>query len=111
AMDKAGKGLEAYVKAEHSHDVFIQLANNMVMDGKAAELERLLEAHRAHATDNADLLFYGALAMAILDRPAEAIPAFQKACLDQKADNLRHSYIDQFILTMFDKGHGLEAYR
>lgn len=111
SMFLAGRGLQAYTDGGERAETFRQLAELMTDAKKKADLEALIEAHRPHARDDADLFYYEARARILAKRPAEAIALYQKAYRQQKVDYLRHQYTSRFLLNMSEAGHILEGYR
>jgi LSD1 subclass zinc finger protein len=109
ALYHTGRAQEAY--RELGKEVFQQLANLMLADGKAEELEALLALHRLHAGDDPNLLTFAARLHLLRNQPAEAVSVFQKAYANQTAEWQRHTLITQFLQGMAKLGQGLEGYR
>jgi tetratricopeptide (TPR) repeat protein len=111
AMYRAGRALQAYRESEQRPQAFGQLANLLVLDKKAAELEALVAEHRPHAGADPDVWFFAAQAKALLNQPEAAAPLLKKAYDQQTLGHRRRYYVDQFALTMHDLGKDLEGYR
>jgi hypothetical protein len=71
----------------------------------------LVKAHRAHATDLADLYLQEARALLLLKQPGEALGCFRKAYEAQADQGRRSGYVHQIVAAMDEAGRGLDAYR
>jgi tetratricopeptide (TPR) repeat protein/uncharacterized protein HemY len=111
ALYKAGRGMQAYAEVEPRDSTFSQLAQLYLADKKGEELAALVQAHRPHASDEAEVLFQETLAQVLRKQPAEAIVSFQKAWEKQTNNGRRQGYLHQFLNGMEAAGHGLDAYR
>ncbi len=112
AMGKAGRALEAYnAEAESRNTTFNQLAWGLAGDKKGTELAALVKAHRPHAADDPDLLFFDALAHVQVGKADEAAPLLLKALEAQTQEYQRRSYASQYLAAMDEAGRGLEGYR
>jgi tetratricopeptide (TPR) repeat protein len=111
ALYRAGRALEAYQAVAPRQATFKQLAGLMVADGKGAELEALVAAHRAHAADDPDLLHAASRAKTLLKQTAEAAELLKQACAKQTQEHRRQDYLFLWVLDMEKLDRGLEAYR
>jgi predicted Zn-dependent protease len=113
AMYRAGRGLQAYRECmpEVRTETFNQLTHALARDRNGAELEQLINAHRPHATDPAELLFLQARARVFGPKPADATPLIHQACQQQKAEHRRRYYVTVFVQDMDKIGQPQKGYR
>lgn len=111
ALCKSGRSLEAYQAVEPRNNTFVQLAYLLVQERKRAELETLIAAHKQHAPQDADLVFFQARAAVLSQQYAEAMVFLKSAHALQKAQVQRAGYVRNLVLDMNAAGHGLDAYR
>lgn len=113
ALYQAGKDpLQAYRDLEDDarQAAFMQLSHLLAQDKKGAELQALVEAHRPHAKEAADLLSFEARARILQNQPAEAVPLMQKAYELAKEQFRRRGIVTQFATDMAEAGHARLAY-
>jgi Flp pilus assembly protein TadD len=111
ALYRAGRWADAYPAVGPRHQTFEQLAGLLLADRRGADLERLLSAHRHHASDGPGWLLALARAELLAGRAERAVALFREAWLKQTDDEKQDGYIAQFVSAMDEVGRGLEAYR
>ncbi len=108
---KMGHWQQAYAQVEPHNKTFVQLANLMANDKKAAELEALIRAHGPHGGDNPDVSYYEARAKALMKKWSEAVPLFRQAYQKQTDKILRANYQSSFLLDLAAEGRWHEGYQ
>jgi predicted Zn-dependent protease len=111
ALYRAGRWKQAYEEVEPRGQTFTNLADLMAGDKHAADLEALCKAHQVHAADDADLLYYQALAKLFAKQPGEAAALLQQAYQKQVAEARRSQYVSRFLHEMQGQGLVIEGYR
>ena len=111
ALYRAGRWQQAYAENEPRAATFAQLAGLMRNDKKGAELAALVQVHRPHTADEAELLFHEARSRLFLNKPAEAAALLRQACEKQTHPEQQRWQINQVLWDMAAAGHGLQGYR
>jgi predicted Zn finger-like uncharacterized protein len=111
ALYKAGRVFEAYEKVGPRKETFAQLGRLLLRDKRAADLEKLAEAHRPHAGDDPDWYYFRAQVHFLQGESAEGLPLLREACQRQKVDFRRQSYVVGYVRYMHGEGKGMEGYR
>jgi tetratricopeptide (TPR) repeat protein len=111
ALGKTSRAIEAYRAVEPRKDTFIQLANLLADDRKGAELQALIEEHRPHAKDEAQLFFQEARAKVLLDQVPEAFALLNQAYKKQSVKEQRNWYVTRIVEDLAATGKGLKAYK
>jgi tetratricopeptide (TPR) repeat protein len=111
ALYKAGRVFEAYEKIGPRKETFSQLGWLLLGDKRAADLEKLAEAHRPHAADDPDWYYFRAQAHFLQGESAKGLPLLREAWQRQKVDYRRQGYVGGYVRYMHGEGKGMEGYR